>query len=75
MTFALIRMQPKQWTELQAGLECVTQLLLLIDAMSSVQDEALMEAAETLQHQLYYNGEIMDMCIDCLRTYKEQSIA
>lgn len=34
-----------------------------------------MDAAETLQHQLYYNGEILDLSFECLRTYKEQSIA
>ncbi|KZW03785.1 timeless-domain-containing protein [Exidia glandulosa HHB12029] len=67
--------KPKQWTELQAGLECVTQLLLLVQAMSGSGDEELVEAAEALQHQLYYNGEIMDLAFDSLKSYKEQSLA
>ena len=60
-------MQPKQWTELQAGIECLTQLLLLIDSMSSVPNSTLSEVAETLQHQLYYNGEVLDLVFEGLQ--------
>lgn len=72
--------QPKQWTELQAGIECLTQLLLLIDAMStsaSSQDEVEVDAASTLRHQLIYNGEVLDIALDSMRSYKEgtQSLA
>ncbi|KAF8523716.1 timeless protein-domain-containing protein [Hysterangium stoloniferum] len=67
--------KPKQWVELQAGIECLTQLLLLIDDMSTVTDATLSEAAEVLQHQLYYNGEILDLSYDGLQGYKDQSIA
>ncbi|KAF8578836.1 timeless-domain-containing protein [Ramaria rubella] len=67
--------KPKQWTELQAGIECLTQLLLLIDGMALVSDPMLSESAEILQHQLYYNGEVLDLAIEGLQNYKEQSIA
>ncbi|TFK32404.1 timeless protein-domain-containing protein [Crucibulum laeve] len=71
--------KPKLWTELQAGIECLTQLLLLIDQMSSseIADETLAEAAELLQQQLIYNGEVLDIAFDSLRVYKEgtQSLA
>ncbi|KAJ3814095.1 timeless protein-domain-containing protein [Lentinula aff. lateritia] len=71
--------KPKAWTELQAGIECLTQLLLLIDSMSSVDisDPTLSEAAEALQQQLIYSGEVLDVTFDSLRTYKEgtQSLA
>ncbi|KAH8827121.1 hypothetical protein DL96DRAFT_1605604 [Flagelloscypha sp. PMI_526] len=65
--------KPKAWTSLQAGIECLTQLLLLIDAMSSSQvtEPTLREAAEILQHQLVYNGEILDIAFESVRTYKE----
>jgi replication fork protection complex subunit Tof1/Swi1 len=33
------------------------------------------EASRTLQHQLYYNGEILEIALDSLKGYKEQSIA
>lgn len=74
--------KPKQWTELQAGLECLTQLLLLIEAMSvpslsSPSSSAEMEAANTLLHQLIYNGQVLDIALDSIRAYKEgtQSLA
>jgi replication fork protection complex subunit TIMELESS/Tof1/Swi1 len=43
--------------------------------MSLVSDPTLSEAAEILQHQLYYNGEVLDLAFEGLQGYKEQSIA
>ncbi|KAG6865098.1 hypothetical protein C0991_005153 [Blastosporella zonata] len=64
--------KPKQWTELQTGIECLTQLLLLIDVMSSadIADPTLKEAADVLQQQLIYNGEVLDIAFESLRSYK-----
>ncbi|KAG6856013.1 hypothetical protein H0H87_008415 [Tephrocybe sp. NHM501043] len=64
--------KPKQWTELQTGIECLTQLLLLIDTMSSadIADPVLQEAADVLQQQIIYNGEVLDIAFESLRTYK-----
>ncbi|RDB17381.1 Topoisomerase 1-associated factor 1 [Hypsizygus marmoreus] len=71
--------KPKLWTELQTGIECLTQLLLLIDIMSSseISDPLLKEAAEVLQQQLIYNGEVLDIAFESLRSYKAgtQSLA
>ena len=66
-------LQPKMWNELQAGIECLTQLLLLIDIMSSsvMSDAHLNEAAAVLQQQLIYNGEVLDLALESLRSYKE----
>ncbi|KAL5514636.1 hypothetical protein ACEPAG_1952 [Sanghuangporus baumii] len=65
--------KPKLWMELQAGIECLIQLLALIDAMHSVEleDSELAEAASLLQQQLVYNGEVLDISVDALRVYKE----
>ncbi|THH17984.1 hypothetical protein EW146_g2907, partial [Bondarzewia mesenterica] len=71
--------KPKLWTELQAGMECLTHLLALIESMSSSEsgsasgEEAasLQEAAELLQQQLIYNGEVLDTALEGLRTYSE----
>ncbi|KAG2355989.1 timeless protein-domain-containing protein [Suillus spraguei] len=65
--------KPKMWNELQAGIECLTQLLLLIDIMSSsvISDSQLNEAAVVLQQQLIYNGEVLDISLESLRSYKE----
>ncbi|EGO01257.1 hypothetical protein SERLA73DRAFT_51065 [Serpula lacrymans var. lacrymans S7.3] len=79
ITWVLKRMReamdekPKMWTELQAGIECLTQLLLLIDNMtaSTNSDTELDDAADILQQQLIYNGEVLDVALESLRSYKE----
>ncbi|KAI0073615.1 timeless-domain-containing protein [Panus rudis PR-1116 ss-1] len=70
--------KPKLWTELQAGIDCLTQLVLLIDAMAQTTgDPTIADAAQTLQQQIIYNGEILDISLESMRTYKEgtQSLA
>jgi hypothetical protein len=77
--------QPKLWTELQAGIECLTQLLALLEAMAASESsdgpssgsEELHEAAVLLQQQLVYNGQVLDAALDALRAYKDgtQSLA
>ncbi|KAG8990291.1 Topoisomerase 1-associated factor 1 [Tulasnella sp. JGI-2019a] len=62
--------KPKLWKELHAGIDCLAQLLLLIEAMST-SDRVFSEAASTLQHKLYYNGEILDLAFDNLSQYKQ----
>jgi hypothetical protein len=68
--------QPKLWTELQAGIECLTQLLALLEAMASASSGAgerteLQEAADLLQQQVVYNGQALDAALDGLRAYKD----
>ncbi|KAF8607094.1 timeless-domain-containing protein [Ceratobasidium sp. AG-I] len=72
---AAVEEKPKQWVELHAGMDCLVQMLNLITLMAQDPDEGIQEAAETLQHQLYYNGEALDVALDGLRGYKDQSIA
>lgn len=69
--------QPKLWNELQAGLECLTQLVLVIDGMAASDAEDVVDAAEVLQQQIIYNGELLDISLESLRTYREgtQSLA
>ena len=61
------------WTEFQAGIECLTQLLLLIEGMSTevLVDAALTDAAEVLQNQLIYNGEVLEIALESLKAYKD----
>ncbi|CDO77442.1 hypothetical protein BN946_scf184857.g49 [Trametes cinnabarina] len=90
--------KPKLWTELQAGIECLTQFVLIIDSMASSPppppkpsdsgtdmfseadreaEEDVAEAARLLQQQIIYNGEVLDIAFESIRTYKEgtQSLA
>ncbi|KAF8624656.1 hypothetical protein AX17_006987 [Amanita inopinata Kibby_2008] len=75
--------KPKLWIELQAGIDCLTQLLLLLDSMASSATNAtlqenqngedefdLSEQATVLQQQLIYNGEILDLALESLRAYR-----
>ncbi|KAE8543703.1 topoisomerase 1-associated factor 1 [Cryptococcus gattii VGV] len=50
-------------------------LLLLIDDMSTSTNEEDVEVAEILQHQLYYNYDILDSALAVVREYKNQSVA
>ena len=38
---------------------------------SQITDSDLNEAAELLQQQLVYNGEVLDIAVESLRSYKE----
>ncbi|KAH9931521.1 timeless protein-domain-containing protein [Fomitopsis serialis] len=69
--------KPKAWNELQAGIDCLTQLVLLIDAMSTSPVASEADVADVLQQQLIYNGEVLDLAFDSLRAYREntQSLA
>ena len=67
------------WAELQTGIDCLTQLLLLLDAMASStspqvdhdgEEADLAEQAIILQQQLVYNGEILDLALESLRAYR-----
>ncbi|KAF8185006.1 timeless protein-domain-containing protein [Mycena galopus ATCC 62051] len=62
--------KPKGWATIYAGMGCLTQILLLLDGISSSTseaDEADAEAAQTLTMQLIYAGAPLDLALDCLR--------
>ncbi|KAF7359427.1 Topoisomerase 1-associated factor 1 [Mycena sanguinolenta] len=70
MPLTILSPQPKGWAALYAGMGCLTQILLLLDAISSSTfeaDEADAEAAQTLSMQLIYAGAPLDLALDCLR--------
>lgn len=43
--------------------------------MSGSEVEEDVEVAEILQHQLYYNGDILDTSLTVASQYKNQSVA
>ncbi|KAK7023845.1 topoisomerase 1-associated factor 1 [Favolaschia claudopus] len=62
--------KPKGWAAIYAGMGCLAQILLLLDAISSSTseaDEADADAAQTLTMQLIYAGAPLDLALDCLR--------
>lgn len=48
--------------------------LLLIDSMAQSKVEDDIETASLLQEQLYYNGDILDSCLQVVSQYKDQSV-
>ena len=58
-------------------MECLTQLVLLIEAMGTSDAEEAQHVSEVLQVQIVYNGEVLDIAFDSLKAYKEgtQSLA
>ncbi|KZO99089.1 timeless-domain-containing protein [Calocera viscosa TUFC12733] len=67
--------KPKAWVELQACMEALTQLLLLVECMSNSPSEDLRDAALALQHKLWFSSELMDVALVNARTYTGQSLA
>lgn len=49
--------------------------LLLVDSMASSREEEAVEAAEIMQNQIYYNGDILEMAHTVVLRFKDQSIA
>ncbi|OCF79113.1 topoisomerase 1-associated factor 1 [Kwoniella mangroviensis CBS 8886] len=67
--------KPPAWTELQASLDCFTQVLLLLDAMAMSGEQEDVKVAEIVQDNLYYNGDILDSSLSVISQYKDQSVA
>ncbi|KAJ7170342.1 timeless protein-domain-containing protein [Mycena crocata] len=61
--------KPKGWTTLYAGMGCLTQLLLILDAISTSSSgtDADADAVQTLTAQLIYAGAPLDLALECLR--------
>lgn len=49
--------------------------LLVIGAMSNDKDEEILELSDTLSAKLLQNAEFIETAYDCLKTYKQQSMA
>ena len=42
--------------------------------MANSEEEDDLDVANTLQEQLYYNGDILDSCLLVISQYKDQSV-
>jgi len=49
--------------------------LLIISEMSTDQDEEILELSDTLSAKLLQNAEFIETAYECLKTYKQQSMA
>lgn len=62
----------KSWREVQAGMRCFTQMLLIIHDMSESPLEEDQEIAENIQNRIFYEESTHDRIIAILRGYKDQ---
>jgi len=62
----------KSWREVQAGMRCFTQILLIIQDMSESPLEEDQEIAENIQNRIFYEESTHDRIIAILRGYKDQ---
>lgn len=62
----------KSWREVQAGMRCLTQILLIIQDMSESSLEEDQEIAENIQNRIFYEESTHDRIIAILRGYKDQ---
>ncbi|EOQ99643.1 hypothetical protein E3P92_01291 [Wallemia ichthyophaga] len=67
--------KPPSWKELHCAINCLIQILSLVDEMiSCTQAPAVVEVAEVLQDKLYYSGDVMDVIVMLMGRYKDQSV-
>lgn len=62
----------KAWREVQAGIRCFTQILLIVQDMSESPVEEDQEIAENIQNRIFYEETTHDRIIEILRGYKDQ---
>lgn len=67
--------KPRADLEIQACLDFFTQLLEVIAEMAGDEDEEIAELSDTLSAKLLHSADFIDIAYDCLRTYKNQSMA
>lgn len=62
----------KQWTALQSGMRCFTQILYTVQemALSPIEDDQ--EIAENIQNRLFYEETTMDLIYNICRSYTKQ---
>ncbi|KAL8821429.1 MAG: hypothetical protein Q9223_000532 [Gallowayella weberi] len=69
------RLDMKAWRELNAGAQCFTQILLIVQDMAHSTLEDDQEIAENIQNRIFYEETTHDRVIAILRGYKNQGFA
>ena len=66
------RLDHKSWREVQAGMRCFTQILLIVQEMAESLLDEDQEIAENIQNRIFYEETTHDRMITILRGYKHQ---
>ncbi|GAA5909890.1 hypothetical protein JCM6882_002043 [Rhodosporidiobolus microsporus] len=70
---AALEEKPPLWTDLHAGVECFTQILLIIEALQATNTPEHIDVAEILQNKLYYEADTLDLVLTLINRYSGQS--
>jgi replication fork protection complex subunit Tof1/Swi1 len=62
----------KAWQDLNAGMKCLTQILLTVQEMSESGLEDDQDIAENIQNRIFYEESTHDRIVHNLRSYKDQ---
>ncbi|SCV67720.1 BQ2448_5331 [Microbotryum intermedium] len=65
--------KPPLWMDLHAGIDCFTQMLLVIEALEASGIPDHVDVAEILQNKIYYEAETLDMVLTVVTKYNTQS--
>lgn len=66
------RLDMKAWRELQSGMRCFTQYLLIVQDMAESPLEMDQDVAENIQNRIFYEETTHDRIVAILRGYKDQ---
>lgn len=66
------RLDLKSWREVQAGMRCFSQILLIVQDMAESPLEEDQEIAANIQNRIFYEETTHDRIIAILRGYKDQ---
>lgn len=69
------RLDLKEWRDLQAGMLCFTQTLLIVQDMAQSPAEDDQEISENIQNRIFYEETTHDRVIAILRGYKDQGFS
>ncbi|KAM0788302.1 hypothetical protein ACM66B_001445 [Microbotryomycetes sp. NB124-2] len=65
--------KPVLTLDLHAGMDCFTQILLVVEAMLASGDEDNVTVAEVLQNKIYYEQETFNLVLRIISEFKAQS--
>ncbi|EPB81380.1 hypothetical protein HMPREF1544_11910 [Mucor circinelloides 1006PhL] len=68
-----IKLEEKAWFDVQMTVDCFRQMLVTVGAMAKSDIEEHREVAEHIQQNLYYEQASLDLFLDILKRYTNQS--
>ncbi|KAG1470777.1 hypothetical protein G6F56_002487 [Rhizopus delemar] len=68
-----MKIDDKEWFEVQVTADCIRQYLVSIYEMTQSEEEEYRDVAEHIQSNLYYDQSILDLFFSLIKLYRNQS--